>query len=175
MSRAAGVEAAACPTLGDAMVMIPPPPVKASQGNAPKPRSTLRLLRHQLGLRRGQRMAFAGHMGDHVWQALAVATTMSEGGVELPRSLPGRIVYASFLFLLLVMLSMVTANTGERGQYGGSAKLRGQWLECAIRGRLSGPVRHKHARMFYRCMHGPAAAAAAAVLHQSAQFRLSIA
>jgi hypothetical protein len=74
-----------------------------------------RLLRHQLGLRRGQRLAFVGFMGDHVWQALAVATTMSEGGIDPPRSLPGRIVYATFLFLLLVMLSMFTANTGEAG------------------------------------------------------------
>jgi hypothetical protein len=74
-----------------------------------------RALRHQLGLRRGQRMAFAGHMGDHVWQALAVATTMSEGGIDPPRSLPGRIIYATFLFLLLVMLSMFTANTGGQG------------------------------------------------------------
>jgi hypothetical protein len=40
---------------------------------------------------------------------------MSEGGIDPPRSLPGRIIYATFLFLLLVMLSMFTANTGAQG------------------------------------------------------------
>ena len=93
-----------------------PLPVKAHQQEGVKRRHNMRrLLRHQLGLRRGQRLAFVGFMGDHVWQALAVATTMSEGGIDPPRSLPGRIVYATFLFLLLVMLSMFTANTGEAG------------------------------------------------------------
>jgi hypothetical protein len=101
---------------GDAVLVMPVTAVNAGRPTKPsKPYSMRRLLRHQLGLRRGQRMAFVGHMGDHVWQALAVATTMSEGGIDPPRSLPGRILYATFLFLLLVMLSMFTANTGAQG------------------------------------------------------------
>ena len=97
---------------GDAVVLMPPSPVKAKQEGTRRRQNVRRFLRNQLGLRRGQRMAFVGHLGDHVWQ---VATTMSEGGIDPPRSLPGRILYATFLFLLLVMLSMFTANTGAQG------------------------------------------------------------
>ena len=114
-NAATATPAATSTQAGVAAAAAAPKQATASRGHSGHLR---RILRRQLGLRRGQRLAFVSFMGDHVWQAAAVSTTMSEGGIDPPGSVPGRIVYVAFLFLMLVMIAMFTANTGAGQRVG---------------------------------------------------------